>query len=91
MAGLAAIALRTPEILKHIEAFAKTARINVHVESQADQLLRAEINRAARRLSLSMQIAAALISGAIVAQISILIGMGIGAATVMGIIFLAIK
>jgi ubiquinone biosynthesis protein len=91
VAGLAAIALRTPEILKHVEAFAKTGRVNVNVESQTDQLLRAEINRAARRLSLSLQIAAALISGAIVAQISMPIGMGIGAAAVIGILFLAIK
>jgi len=91
VAGLAAIALRTPEILEHVEAFAKTGRVNVHVESQADQLLRAEINGAARRLSLSLQIAAALISGAIVAQISMPIGMGIGAAAVTGILLLAIK
>jgi predicted unusual protein kinase regulating ubiquinone biosynthesis (AarF/ABC1/UbiB family) len=91
VAGLAAIALRIPEILKHVEAFAKTGLVNVNVESQTDQLLRAEINRAARCLSLSAPIAAALIAGAIVAHLSMPIGVGIGAAAVGGFLFMAMK
>jgi len=82
ISSLAALTSRVPEIAGHIERYARTGKIEVAVEKASDENIVAAIRQSGHRLAISLAASGALIAAAIVAHLSITVGMGLAIAAV---------
>ena len=66
ISSLAGLTLRVPEIVGHLERYARTGKIEIAVEKNPDEDIAAAIRDSGRRLAISVAISGLLIASAIV-------------------------